>query len=90
MIKEKLIIKNFAGFDHIEIDLKPINIFIGPQAAGKSVIIKLVYFFKSLIYEYTTYSENIDILKGNGFSFLVSRDFKEYFPPDSWLSLIHI
>lgn len=84
MIKEKLIIKNFAGFDHIEIDLKPINIFIGPQAAGKSVIIKLVYFFKSLIYEYTTYSENIDILKGNGFSFLVSRDFKEYFPPDSW------
>lgn len=81
MIKEKLIIKNFAGFDHIEVDLKPINIFIGPQAAGKSVIIKLVYFFKSYIYRL-----------GGIFQVLGAEEFKEqqissfikYFPSISW------
>lgn len=82
MIKEKLIIKNFAGFDHIEIDLKPINIFIGPQAAGKSVIIKLVYFFKSYIYDLG--GGAYQVLGAEKFNKQQISYFLKYFPPISW------
>jgi hypothetical protein len=45
---EKLSIKNFAGLKDVTIDVKPITGFIGPQASGKSVIAKLLYFFREI------------------------------------------
>ena len=45
---EKLQIKNFAGLKDVTIDVKPITGFIGPQASGKSVIAKLLYFFREI------------------------------------------
>lgn len=47
-MKEKIVIKNFSVIDDVEIDIKKINLLIGPQATGKSVIAKLVYFFKNI------------------------------------------
>ncbi len=47
--QEKLTIRNFAGLSQVDIDLGPITLLIGPQAAGKSVIAKLAYYFKSFI-----------------------------------------
>jgi predicted ATPase len=47
-MKEKIVIKNFSVIDEVEIDIKKINLLIGPQATGKSVIAKLVYFFKTI------------------------------------------
>ncbi|EGK00620.1 MULTISPECIES: AAA family ATPase [Dysgonomonas] len=81
MVKEKLIIKNFAGFEHIEFDFKPINIFIGPQAAGKSVVVKLAYYFKSYLNDLYKFdrihmpSELID---------RYNDLFYSYFPVESW------
>lgn len=46
MKQEKLIIRNFGGIAHMELEFKRINLFIGPQASGKSLVVKLVYFFK--------------------------------------------
>lgn len=43
---EKLVIDNFLAIEHAEIEIKKINLFIGPQAQGKSLISKLIYFFK--------------------------------------------
>lgn len=48
---ETLRIKNFAGIKDVNIDIKEINVFIGPQGSGKSVIIKLLYFFRSFLYD---------------------------------------
>jgi hypothetical protein len=45
---EKLQIKNFAGLKEVTIEVKPITGFIGPQASGKSVIAKLLYFFREI------------------------------------------
>ncbi len=45
---EKLIIKNFAGFREVELEIRPITGFIGPEASGKSVIAKLLYFFRQI------------------------------------------
>lgn len=48
-MKEKIVIKRFSVLEDIEIDINKINILIGEQATGKSLIAKLVYFFKSEI-----------------------------------------
>ncbi len=45
---EKLIIKNFGPISDIELDLKKINIFIGPNASGKSTISKLIAIVKDI------------------------------------------
>src|SRR5580658_9230930 len=45
---EKLIVKNFAGLKSVELEIRPVTGFIGPQASGKSVIAKLLYFFRQI------------------------------------------
>ena len=47
-MEEKIVVKNFSVIDDIEIDVKKINILIGPQSTGKSLLAKLVYFFKTI------------------------------------------
>lgn len=43
---EKLIIKNYKGFEHCELSLKPdINVFVGLNGAGKTSIIELAATF---------------------------------------------
>ncbi|RZK34943.1 MAG: hypothetical protein EOO61_12755 [Hymenobacter sp.] len=46
---ERLLIKNFAGIDEIDIELGRINIFIGAQASGKSICVKCLFYFKGCI-----------------------------------------
>lgn len=40
-MKSKLIVKNFGPIDNADLDLKSVNVFIGPQASGKSTLAKL-------------------------------------------------
>ena len=80
---EKLIVKNFAGIEYLEIEVKPINIIIGQQASGKSVCAKLLYYFKDFARLILTAAIETDET-----SFSINRiytdKFKEYFPPNSW------
>lgn len=39
---ESIEIKNFGPIKHVKLDLKDINVFIGPTASGKSTVAKLV------------------------------------------------
>jgi predicted ATPase len=41
-MKEKLVIKNFGPIRDAEIELKKVNIFIGPQGSGKSTFAKVI------------------------------------------------
>lgn len=43
---ETLTIEGFAGLKSVTLDLRQVNVLIGPQASGKSVIAKLLFFFK--------------------------------------------
>jgi predicted ATPase len=45
---EKLSIKNFAGLKQVELEPGPITGLIGPQASGKSIVAKLLYFFREI------------------------------------------
>ena len=82
MITEKLVIENFAGLNYIDIEIKKINILIGPQASGKSIIAKILFYCKGLISKILTQGMN---RKGKReFDQELKTTFAEYFPMDSW------
>lgn len=74
---ERLIIQNFAGLN-IDIELGRINIFIGPQASGKSVTAKCLYWAKSFTEELLKLSNLEKNKKQFDAEFL--NKFKLYFP----------
>jgi hypothetical protein len=45
---EKLLVNDFAGLKSVELDIRPVTGLIGPQASGKSIIAKLLYFFREI------------------------------------------
>ncbi|MBQ3657214.1 MAG: AAA family ATPase [Bacteroidales bacterium] len=44
----KIEIHNFGPIKHAVIEIKPLLVFIGEQASGKSTIAKLIYFFETI------------------------------------------
>jgi AAA15 family ATPase/GTPase len=81
-MNESLIIRNFVGIKYLKIDLKKLNILIGPQATGKSVVAKLFFYFKNFIWELVATVEN-EQGKRELDKRLIEK-FENYFPPDSW------
>jgi AAA15 family ATPase/GTPase len=79
---EKLIISNFLNLQDMELDLGKINIIIGPQAQGKSVLAKLVFFFKNFWVNYRN-SIIAEVTKRE-FDRQLIQEFKEIFPYYSW------
>ena len=78
MIVEKLVIENFAGLKHIEIELKKINILIGPQASGKSVIAKILFYCKGLIDD--IFTQGINLKDKRQLDREIKYKFEKYFP----------
>ncbi len=81
-MNEKLIIKNFLAIEHAEVDIKRFNVIIGPQAKGKSVIAKVLYFFRTAMEFYLVsfdkfYDEQAIIDE------LINK-FREWFPYYTW------
>lgn len=81
-MSEKIIIKNFGGLKKVEFELRNINILIGPQASGKSVAVKLLYFFKKFTSEMLKSLENGD--NKRKFDKKQKERFTTYFPKESW------
>ncbi|WP_026948086.1 ATP-binding protein [Algoriphagus marincola] len=79
---ERIEIKDFGGLKNTKIDINKINLFIGKQASGKSVSIKLMYYFKSFFRDFYEAAED-DKSKPELTKILISK-FEEYFPIDSW------
>ncbi len=82
MTKEYLSIENFAGISESEIELGRMNVFIGPQASGKSVCAKLFFFFKecasNIAFEAIKERTKDQIQNGHIDTFI------KYFPPNYW------
>ncbi|MDQ2768906.1 MAG: ATP-binding protein, partial [Bacteroidota bacterium] len=75
---ERLIIRNFAGLEEVDIELGRVNIFIGPQASGKSVCAKCLYLFKAFLPDLLESAISSDTKRDFDNSFV--NEFKEYFP----------
>lgn len=79
---EKIVIKDFLIFKDIEMPINKFNILIGEQASGKSLLAKLVYFFKSIgrkIFESTSEGESYE-----DFIISLNENFLDYFPLNCW------
>lgn len=79
---EKISIENFGGLKRLEFDFRSINILIGPQASGKSITVKLTYFFKTFFSEIFKSIDNGETKRQ-----LDSRQkekFVNYFPREAW------
>lgn len=77
---ECLEIKNFLGLN-AKFEVAKINIFIGPQASGKSVVAKLFYLFKKTFLELLRSIEEQD--PRHGFGGRIKLLFREYFPQNA-------
>lgn len=79
---EKIKIENFAGIKSMDFEFNAINILIGPQGSGKSVTVKLLYFFKSF------FSEILRSIDSDESKRELDKKQKEkfntYFPKESW------
>ena len=79
---QKLTVADFSCIDHAELELGKLTLLIGPQASGKSVLSKLVYFFNDV------WSQQFWLmLQGNNFDAYTSyirQNFLEIFPVDAW------
>lgn len=80
---ERLIIQNFAGIQHIDIEIKQFNILIGPQASGKSICAKLLFYFKNITSEIIYVVGEPDYSQRN-VEIQFKKRFLEYFPTISW------
>lgn len=75
-------IENFGGIKKLDFDFKSINILIGPQGAGKSITVKLLYFFKSFTSEMVKSIENSDSKRDLDRKQI--ETFITFFPRESW------
>lgn len=78
----KLTIKNFSCIRFAELEVKNFNILIGPQASGKSLISKLLYFYNTLKVD------QAECIKGfksiEVYSNEVKEKFVKWFPISAW------
>lgn len=79
---EKIYIENFGGIKKMDFEFKSINILIGPQGSGKSITVKLLYFFKNFINEIIKNIEKEESKRD------LDKNHKEtfitFFPRESW------
>ena len=79
---EKIKIQNFAGIKAMEFEFNSINILIGPQGSGKSVTVKLHYFFRDFFKELR---KNVEEEESEQELDNVQKEkFIKFFPKDTW------
>ena len=78
----RLTVRDFSCIESAVLDLSRLTVMIGPQASGKSVLSKLVYFFQNVINVQVT---GLDIETDYvSFQERVASDFKKWFPVSAW------
>lgn len=81
-MSEKITIRTFCGIENIEIELSDITVLIGPQATGKSICAKSLFFFKNFTSDLRRAVDEQKTKKE--FDESIKRQFEEYFPHQSW------
>lgn len=75
-------VSQFSCLNSVELDLRRVTVIIGPQASGKSLLAKLIYFFNEQILNISNHVERGEDFK----SYLksLSREFSRTFPSGTW------
>jgi len=80
---EQLNVKKFLIIKNSKFDIGRINIIIGPQANGKSLLVKLLYLFRETISESFLMSVKNNELQ-SAFIKRIESSFEKYFPKYTW------
>lgn len=75
-------IHGFSCIYEAEVKLGQLTILVGPQASGKSVISKLIYFSNNILNQQFIAIEADKSVAA--FSNQLAEDFKKWFPPGAW------
>lgn len=78
-----LTIKKFSCITSASIAVGPLTLIIGPQASGKSIISKLIYFCTNVLRD-TAHSIAYDMMPLADFKKNLIHSFSEFFPPSAW------
>lgn len=79
---ETICINHFAGLKNVSIETSPITVLIGPQAAGKSITAKLIFFFREFAPQ--IFNAAVEGKTVSDFKKEFKNKFCRYFPTDSW------
>lgn len=80
---EQLQVKNFLVLKDAKFDVGKVNVIIGSQSNGKSILIKLLYLFRKTISDTLLISVKDSELQKD-FLKRVEVDFEKYFPNYTW------
>ncbi len=81
-MQETLYIENFLLIKKAEIEINKINVLIGPQASGKSLIAKLCYFFQGI---FDHIMKGAFLKKSTAeLNNIILKDFTRRFPRYTW------
>jgi predicted ATPase len=83
-MSERLIVKNFLCLEDIDIEVKDFLILIGPQAAGKSLCAKLLYFARTILGEAVIYHGTKTPGESPDFPMILAARFESFFPKSCW------
>jgi len=83
---ERLSVSNFLSIKEVSIEIAPITIVIGPQASGKSVLAKLIYFFRTILTE-DVRQFIVQELSFEKFKEAIQEKFVNSFPVYGWLDI---
>ena len=75
-------VEDFSCIKSATIDLARLTILIGPQASGKSLLSKLIYFFNSISIEHRSLDESS--LSFEAWKLSIRTRFAEWFPTSAW------
>ena len=80
-MKERLKIEKFGPVKQLDIEIKPLTLFIGTQGSGKSTVSKIITIFRNQEWEKQIEEGNKDALMKVFFDFNID----EYFQTDSYI-----
>jgi hypothetical protein len=83
-MSERLIVKNFLCLKDIDIEARDFLVLIGPQATGKSLCAKLLYFFRTITEEMTLHHMKSVLGSPSDFNKILSDKFESFFPKAYW------
>jgi hypothetical protein len=78
----QLNVENFSCISKANLSVAPLTILVGPQASGKSLLSKLIYFFNDILRQQGEFARDGETLKTARER--VAKAFTDWFPPSTW------
>ena len=75
-------VQDFSCIKSASLSLSRVTVLIGPQASGKSLLSKLIYFFNNIVLEHRGSDELSNSLEG--LKEVIRNRFVEWFPVSAW------